>query len=148
RVSRRCGKASSNSPPVKRVSPRWRKPWISSPPVKTRRRAGSSSYRTPTRKSLRKSQRLHRCPRSAPPSRASPYRRRRPREHQYRHGYRLTHKQCRPSFKACNSAAHTTKPASPWLTNMSVLNFSTAFYLTILNFGTVGGGYLIYWSVY
>ena len=34
-VSQHCGTASGNSPPAKRVSPRWRKPSINSPPVKT-----------------------------------------------------------------------------------------------------------------
>jgi hypothetical protein len=68
RVSQRCGKASSNSPPVKRVSPRWRKPWTGSPPLKIRWRARSIGYRPPTRKfSLRSQSLLRRHPLLLPP---------------------------------------------------------------------------------
>jgi hypothetical protein len=69
KVSQRCGKASSNSPPVKKVSLCWGKPWTGSLPVKIRWRTRSIRCSPPTRKSLRKSQRLRRRPR--PPPRAN-----------------------------------------------------------------------------
>ena len=65
--------------------PRWRKLWTSSPPVKTRWCTRSIGCRPPTKKSLRRSQRLLRRDPSLAP-RASPRA-----QHRYRHRHQFNH---------------------------------------------------------